>query len=252
MSISIITVHLNDFSGLEQTSQSLRVLGEQTGVQWIVIDGASTPANDEQQEVLDSTRLLSDEFVSEPDSGIYEAMNKGVNLAKEQYLLFLNAGDRLHPEFDMEGLLRIHEQTRPDLIWGSYDESGKHNRLSNIQPRNKKWLWWGMPTSHQAILFRRESLTRDPYDENLKIAGDYDLVLKMVNSGAAIEIIPMPICISDGTGVSNVEQGPALTEQMMVRKRYFDTSTIVNLSVSVAHRTISWMGLISPLRKLWK
>ena len=179
-------------------------------------------------------------------------MNKGVNLAKGQYLLFLNAGDRLHPEFDMEGLLRIHEQTRPDLIWGSYDESGKHNRLSNIQPRNKKWLWWGMPTSHQAILFRHESLTRDPYDENLKIAGDYDLVLKMVNSGAASKIIPMPICISDGTGVSNVKQGSALDEQMMVRKRYFDTSTIVNLSVSAAHRTISWVGRISSLRKLWK
>ena len=252
MCISIITVHLNDFSGLEQTSQSLRVLGEQIGVQWIIIDGASTPANDEQQEVLDSTRLLSDEFGSEPDSGIYAAMNKGVNLAKGQYLLFLNAGDRLHPEFDMEGLLRLLEQTRPDMIWGSYDETGKHNHLSNIQPRNKKWLWWGMPTSHQAVLFRRESLTRDPYDETLKIAGDYDLILKLVNNGATIEIIPMPICISDGTGVSNVEQGPALGEQMIVRNRYFDTSTAVNLSVSAAHRTISWVGRISSLRKLWK
>ena len=138
------------------------------------------------------------------------------------------------------------------MIWGSYDESGKQNRLSNIQPRNKKWLWWGMPTSHQAILFRRESLTHDPYDENLRIAGDYDLVLKLVSKGAAIEIMPMPICISDGTGISNVEQGPALAEQMMVRNRYFGTSTIVNRSVSAAHRTISWIGRVRPLRKLWK
>jgi putative colanic acid biosynthesis glycosyltransferase len=252
MSISIITVHLNDFSGLQTTSRSLQALNAQTGVQWIVIDGASTPADEEQREVLDSTRLLSDEFVSEPDSGIYAAMNKGVHLAREQYLLFLNAGDRLHPGFDLERFLKTLEQTCPDMIWGSYDESGKYNRVSNIQPRNEKWLWWGMPTSHQAILFRRESLEHDPYDENLKIAGDYDLVLKLANTGATIETIPMPICISDGTGVSNVEQGPALAEQMIVRKRHFGTSTVVNLSISTAHRTISWVGRIGSLRKLWK
>jgi len=69
---------------------------------------------------------------------------------------------------------------------------------------------------------------------------------------AEIAIFSMPICISDGTGISNVEQGPALSEQMIVRKRYFGTSSVVNLSVSAAHRTISWVGRIGYLRKLWR
>jgi glycosyltransferase involved in cell wall biosynthesis len=252
MSISIITVHLNDFSGLQQTSQSIQALRSQTHVQWIVIDGASTPANDQHQEVFDSAHQLSDEFISEPDSGIYAAMNKGIGLANERYLLFLNAGDRLHPAFDPARIFKEVEQANPDMIWGSYDESGKFNRLSNIQPRNKKWLWWGMPTSHQAILFRREFLDKVRYDEHLKIAGDYDLVLKLVKKGATIKTTPVPICVADGTGVSNVEQGSALAEQMIVRKRYFGTSNVVNRLLSSAHLTISRIGRLGFLRKLWK
>ena len=252
MGISVITVHLNDFSGLHQTRQSLQALHSQIGIQWIVIDGASTPADDEQQGVLDSARLLSDKYISEPDAGIYAAMNKGVSLAREQYLLFLNAGDRLHPAFDPARIFSEPGQISPDMIWGSYDESGKHNRVSNIQARNQKWLWWGMPTSHQAILFRRECMDPHPYDESLKIAGDYDLVLKLVKEGASISSTPMPICISDGMGISNVQQEPALAEQMIVRKRYYGTSAFVNLSVSAAHRLISLIGRLSFLRRLWK
>lgn len=252
MSISIVTVHLNDFSGLHQTSQSVQGLHSQTKIQWIVIDGASAPANDEQQAVFDSASRIADNFVSEPDAGIYAAMNKGVRLAKQKYLLFLNAGDRLHPEFDPNRMFAERGQSIPDMIWGSYDESGNNNRLSNIQPRGKKWLWWGMPTSHQAILFRREYLSHGPFDEKLKIAGDYDLVVKLVSQGANVVTTTLPICIFDGTGVSNLQQGPALTEQMIVRKRYFGTSAVVNHLVSTAHILIRWIGRISFLRKLWK
>ena len=252
MSISIVTVHLNDFSGLHQTSQSLQGLRSKTRVQWIVIDGASMPATNEQRETLDSARRLSDEFVSEPDAGIYAAMNKGVNLAGEKYLLFLNAGDRLHPQFDPARIFRELEQTDPDMIWGSYDESGKNNRLSNIQPRKNKWLWWGMPTSHQAMLFRHEYLGDNPYDENLKIAGDYDLLLKLAKKGARISSTSVPICVVDSTGVSNTEQKPSLVEQMAVRKRYFGTSSFVNLSISAAHLAIGLIGRSKHLRRLWK
>ena len=252
MGISIITVHLNDFSGLEQTSQSLRALLSQTEMQWIVIDGASTPINAEQREVLESARRLSNDFVSEPDSGIYAAMNKGVGLAREQYLLFLNAGDCLHHDFESSQIFGEFQQSHPDMIWGSFDESGKNNQMSNIQPRNKKWLWWGMPTSHQAILFRRELLGNTPYNEDLEIAGDYNLVLKLVDQGASITRTSVSICVVDGTGISNSEQNKALTEQMAVRKLYFGTSDFVNWSVSAAHLAIGWIGQIGLLRKLWK
>lgn len=252
MSISIITVHLNDFHGLYKTGQSLQGLRSQTGIQWIVIDGASSPANDEQREILDSARRSSDLFVSEPDSGIYAAMNKGIGLASKPYLLFLNAGDRLHPAFESAQIFKAIEQTKPDMIWGSYDESGKHNHLSNIQPRSKRWLWWGMPTSHQAMLFSRDFLSQDRYDESLKIAGDYDFVLKLLKRGAKVTTTRIPVCVSDGTGVSNIEQGDALDEQMIVRQRYFGTPKVVNRLVSAAHLAVHRLGRVRILRRLWK
>lgn len=252
MNISIITVHLNDFSGLEATCRSLQALRSQVGIQWVVIDGASSPANDGDREIFDLVRRSSDVFISEPDTGIYDAMNKGIGLAREPYLLFLNAGDRLHPEFSPTRIFGEATEMNPDMIWGSYDESGKHNRLTNLNPKGKKWLWWGMPTSHQAILFRRDFLDPDRYDESLKIAGDYDLVLRLVKKGATIRTTMIPICVSDGTGVSNIRQGAALNEQMLVRKRYFGTSTAVNQSVSAAHRLVSGIGRFRVLRKLWK
>jgi len=252
MNISIITVHLNDFSGLEQTCRSLQALRSRAGIQWVVIDGASSPADDGDREIFDLVRRSSDTFISEPDTGIYDAMNKGIGLAREPYLLFLNAGDRLHPDFSPARIFEEAAETNPDMIWGSYDESGKNNRLANLQPKSKKWLWWGMPTSHQAILFRRDFLNPDRYDTSLKIAGDYDLVLKLLKKGAAIRTTTIPICVSDGMGVSNMQQDAALNEQMLVRKRYFGTSAVVNQSVSAAHRLIGGIGRVRFLRKLWK
>ena len=89
--ISIITINYNDKYGLSRTIDS--VLNQTyEDFEYIVIDGNS---NDGSKEILKNHDLSIDYWVSEPDSGIYNAMNKGIRVAKGDYLLFLNSGDYL-------------------------------------------------------------------------------------------------------------------------------------------------------------
>ncbi len=252
VTISIITVHKDQFGGLARTFRSVQALCKRPGVQWVVIDGASVTDTSARRELVDSVQSVSDVFLSEPDSGIYEAMNKGVELARGQYLLFLNAGDCLHRHFDPAQVFGPLSPPGPDMVWGRYDESGRRNQRANIAPRGRNWAWWGMPVSHQAILFRRESLGDRPYDETLKIAGDYDLLLRLLSQGASVVTTPVPICVVDGAGISNTAQLPALAEQMAVRKRYYGTFYPLNLAVSAAHLAVAWTGRFGSVRKLWK
>ncbi len=252
ITLSIITVHLNNFDGLKKTLNSLGSLLECKQVQWVVVDGRSSPLNERHRLVFDSVRESADALISEPDAGIYDAMNKGTNEALGDYLLYLNAGDELHSDFNFAAISRDLDEKKPVMLWGHYDESGRSNRMRNIRPRQPSWLWWGMPTSHQAILFNKKAVGKRPYDTALKIAGDYDLVLKLYRKGAQIAHTQEKICIQDATGVSNVNLKQAFTEQMRVRTKYYGTSKIVNLAISTSRATIGWVGRIGFLRRIWK
>ena len=97
MNISIITVHLDDFEGLIRTFHSLQALLSNQHLSWVVIDGGSHIETDDQETGVDLIKSVADFFSSEPDRGIYDAMNKGCRAAKGDYVLFLNAGDEFAP-----------------------------------------------------------------------------------------------------------------------------------------------------------
>ena len=102
--VSIITVVLNDKVGFEHTAKSIV---EQTAfelVEWIVIDAAST---DGTVDVIKQYSSQITYWVSEPDKGIYDGMNKGINNANGEYLLFLNAGDTLYSRNTIENIIPI-------------------------------------------------------------------------------------------------------------------------------------------------
>ena len=97
--LTVITVHLDDFDGLLRTCQSLRTTLSTKNVEWIVIDGGSVTHSKEQNLASDLAKSCATHYLSEPDDGIYDAMNKGTQLASGAYVLYLNAGDELHPKF---------------------------------------------------------------------------------------------------------------------------------------------------------
>lgn len=172
--VSIITVVRNDAVRLQQTITSvLQHKGTQT--EFIVVDGAST---DSTREIITSHPDVIDRFISEPDHGIYDAMNKGTLLAHGRYLLFLNAGDELLT--DVEQIVTAQSDS-PVLIYGRANMIAPDGTVRYIQGKRLKSLsrfLKGMPVCHQAILYRRDVML--PYDLRFKVISDRVLTYHLV------------------------------------------------------------------------
>ena len=173
--VTIITVVRNDSVRLQQTITSVSKLkGERT--EFIIIDGAST---DTTCDVIKSNARLVDRFISEPDKGIYDAMNKGISLAQGKYLLFLNAGDELLT--DVEKIVTAQPDS-PVLIYGRANMIAPDSTLRLIQGkqlRSTSRFLKGMPVCHQAILYRSDVMLL--YDLRFKVISDRVLTYHIVS-----------------------------------------------------------------------
>ena len=187
---SIVTVVRNDRPGLEATAESL---AQQTctDFQWIVIDGAST---DGTQDALDGLAHRPDISVSEPDNGIYHAMNKGKDLATGEWVQFLNAGDTLCTP---ETLSRVRDwTTTTQLDWGfgavrNIDSAGNATGLQCPSPFTTLGLAHGhLTVPHQATFMRRELMTRiGDFLVNDGTAADQEYILRAARTGAPFEMV---------------------------------------------------------------
>lgn len=159
MRVSVVTVTFNNLVGLKRTESSL----ERQGVEfeWIVVDGGSS---DGTVEFLKSSEL-GPKWISEPDYGIYDAMNKGLGIATGDHVLFLNAGDYFVG--DVLGALKVVNV--PVFIPVKTHFYGKEYFL---KPKSFKM---GLPYCHQGILFQNNEIR---YDTRFKIASDYDFYLR--------------------------------------------------------------------------
>lgn len=213
MRFSIITVCRNAAGAIAETLDSAL---NQTGTtsEVIVIDGAST---DGTVEIADQYRQRLGSFVSEPDKSIYEAMNKGIDRARGEYLYFLNAGDVLAEP----GLLSKVDQAlagNPELLIGDVwleDIDGSHGILKRHNELDKPHFYRGSVTQ-QAIFYRRDVFDRcGNFDESLKIVGDHDWLLRsLFQKRLKVRYWPQVICRFRRGGVStSTEQAVKVRHQ---------------------------------------
>lgn len=172
---TIITVTYNDLAGLRLTRESI---ASQTcaDYDWVVVDGASRDGTADFLKQVGGSKLR---WLSEKDSGIYDAMNKGMDLAHGDFIVFLNAGDVFPDSGTLEkvkGLLSSLPET-PDLVFGGATLALPNGRKSYRSPRNmERYIWHGLPANHQATYYRRSCLGEIRYDTTYRICGDYYLV----------------------------------------------------------------------------
>ncbi len=194
--VSVVTVVKNDAEGLTRTMDSV-ASQDYRGIEYIVVDGAST---DGTGEVLKSREAQVTRWISEPDRGIYDAMNKGVRLASGDYVSFLNAGDSFASTDTVTRMFVPRPET--ELVWGDcIIESAKgeeYDRASVVIPR----LHRQMTVSHQSMFTRREALLRRPYDTSYRIAADYDFLCERILAGASWEYRPLPVSRINDKGAS--------------------------------------------------
>ncbi|MCE7530512.1 glycosyltransferase [Polynucleobacter sp. IMCC 29146] len=166
--LSIVTINKDNRIGLQKTINSLQSLGERN-YQWICIDSVST---DGSVELANQFMIQDDVVISEIDTGIYNAMNKGISLARGDYILFLNSGDILSPQIKSLDFMKV--VAGHDLALFGFEI-----RNTQRKPRANGWRFWSMPTSHQAIVYSNALLKQNPFDETYRFAADFEHYLRI-------------------------------------------------------------------------
>lgn len=177
--LSIVTINRNHAAGLQKTIDSLAAQTCQD-FEWVFVDGASTDAS---LACAQGYLRANDVCLSEPDRGIYHAMNKGIALAKNDFVLFLNSGDTLVDSTALEVVRRTlaqRWQEGVDVLLCGFEVRGI------VRMPKPLWLrWWSLPTSHQAMIYSRALLTTFHFDESYRFASDFEHFLRITKKPIA-------------------------------------------------------------------
>lgn len=195
MKLSIITVNYNDAVGLERTIKSV-VCQTFHNYEFIIIDGGST---DGSVDVIKKYEKQIDYWVSEHDGGIYQGMNKGLRMAKGDYVNFMNGGDCYHAMDVLDRIFSIN--TDADIITGTH-EGSPHPNVG--QDGVTMYDLYTGAVDHQASFIRREVALRHPYDENFRIVSDWKFFIEaLVFDNCSFYYTDIIVVDVDMTGISN-------------------------------------------------
>ena len=240
---SVITVTYNAAAVIEDTIQSV-IAQTYHHVEYIIVDGAS------KDHTLDIVRRYQDHIariVSEPDRGLYDAMNKGMAMATGDYLCFLNAGDSFHED---DTLLQVvhslapHE-TLPDVIYGETDlvDSEGHfvrkRRLSAPKALTWKSFRQGMLVCHQAFFARRA--LAEPYDLAYRFSADFDWCIRVMKKARTLHNAHVVIIDYLDEGLTTANRRASLMERFRIMVRHYGWVS------TVAHH--AWFVLRLLLKK---
>jgi putative colanic acid biosynthesis glycosyltransferase len=205
--LTIITVTRNNFDSLKETYHSV-INSSVYPEQWIIVDGNSTDKTKEyfSKLVVSGIKYF---FLSEPDDGIYDAMNKGIRIAECDYLLFLNAGDMLSENSLPQ---EINEAIQLNFITTSYFGSKRTRMLPE---------WYGIPAPHQAFIFPNIKDPQIMYDMQYSYAADYDYYLKYRKLGVNFRKNESGAIKYQRGGFSDGDYIQASKEKNIVVKKYF-------------------------------
>lgn len=229
---SVITICKDNIGELKSTGESV---SEQSNkdLEWIVIDGNS---KDGTKEWLNSQTTIK--WISEPDKGIYDAMNKGIALAEGRFLIFMNSGDRFASETVLENSKKLlTENNFPDFSYGdSIDVAENGNEYyRKAKAYNKNWK--GMVTQHQAMFFNRNKIQNLKYTLDYSLSGDYALISKILKTSADKDILKLefPVCKFNMGGINESKRFKAIKEDFRIRKNIIKMPLYLNLLLYFLH-----------------
>ena len=214
MKYSIITVNFNNKEGLRKTIESVI---QQTfrDFEFIVIDGGST---DGSIDVLQEYDAKINYWVSEPDGGIYQGMNKGIKKATGEYLNFMNSGDCFYNDKVLQHV--FDKQLVCDIIVGKdyhYNPQTRQGFSTILPPRISMLTFYIQTLPHQSTFFKRELFSYTLYDESLKIVADIKFYIqKICVEDCSIELIEEIICKREPDGISRSYNEQRIVEHQTI------------------------------------
>lgn len=215
MKFSIITINYNNRQGLLCTIDSV-VCQIYIDYEWIVIDGGST---DGSKELIEQYQQHFAYWCSGPDKGVYNAMNKGIERAKGEYLLFLNSGDALYDKYVLQ---KVHDlKLDADIISGQMVRMDNNLLLRTYDESILKQLFYNT-LNHQGTFIKKLLFEDLRYDETLKVVSDWRFWLdSIIWKNAKVTMIDLIVAKQDMTGISSVHADQDKMERKQVLDEYF-------------------------------
>ena len=246
MKISIITVTYNAASVLKRTLDSVKAQSWQQ-IEHLIIDGASKDETVSMAETYKAQCPYEVVILSEPDKGLYDAMNKGLRLATGDYLVFLNAGDTLHAADTLETIVRS-AQPLPGVLYGDTaitDEQGNFLHLRRLRPPKK--LSWksfrqGMLVCHQAFYALTDIAKNLPYDPRYRYSADVDWCIRVMKEAQKrqLPLVNTQAILADyqEEGQTTIHHRDSLKERFDVMRRHYGLFSTVMMHLWFVFRQL--------------
>lgn len=219
---SIITITFNAAATLPATLKSVEQQSF-ADYEYLVVDGAST---DGTVAIARASSAVTS-VTSEPDRGLYDAMNKGLRRATGRYLIFLNAGDALHAPDTLQKIARSVEETHPDIVYGEtalVDAQRTFIAMRRLQAPDVlsvKSFRMGMLVCHQAFVVRRAIAPE--YDLHYRFSADYDWCIRCMQVAKTITNTHEILIDYLNEGVTTANRKASLHERYVIMCRYYGT-----------------------------
>jgi len=243
MLFSIITVTYNASQWLERTIQSI-ISQSYPHIEYIIIDGNST---DGTLDIIKKHQSSISKYVSEPDSGLYDAMNKGLRLASGDYVWFINAGDTLYSDNIVQKIVNsLSSENLPDIIYGETQIVDEHSNLLAMRrlkaPEKLSWKSFnmGMLVCHQSLMVKKT--VEGLYDMKVRFAADYDWCIRCLKK--ANKVLNTRLILSKflEAGLSAANRKESLKERYRIMCRNYGKlpTQIRHIWFAVRFYTAKW------------
>ena len=219
---SVITATYNAEKVLEKTLQSVI---SQTYKEWeyIIIDGAS---KDSTLSIAENYKEQITKIISEPDKGLYDAMNKGITAASGDYVCFLNAGDVFHSEDTLQRIVESNKaDTLPDIIYGEtaiVNEQREFLHMRRLKtPEKLTWKSFkqGMLVCHQAFFAKRT--IAEPFDLSYRFSADFDWCIRVMKKASTLHNTRITVIDYLDEGLTTQNHKASLKERFRIMAKHY-------------------------------
>lgn len=195
---SVVTVVRNAENSIEQTVQSV-LSQDYPNVEYIVVDGQST---DQTLTILKSFEKRIDFLISEPDNGIFDAMNKGASLASGTWIIYMNSGDYFYEKNSISKLTQLLNSDA-DVIFAGAEKiliDELETRHFHVYPGNVDQIWRHMPTVHQSTIVRLSVQRQYGFNIDYQWCADHDMLARLYQDGKKFVSSTTLFCYFDCSG----------------------------------------------------
>lgn len=217
--VSIVTVCYNALNNLRKTIES-SLRQTLPDVEFVIIDGASSDGTVDYLKGITDSRVR---WISEKDDGIFDAMNKGVRMARGEWVIFMNAADTFASEDTLQQVFTNAGVASADIIYGDVIKNGKVKEAE--PPHNAHRMFF----CHQCAFVRTALQLQVPFDTKYRMSADFKFFKTMIRQKRQFVQLHFPIANFDTQGVSNTRRSAGILENIKIVKEVDNLSSKIRL-----------------------